>query len=82
MIFFVRSHSLAAAMGNHSTGKGVHQLSFKGDMERPVMNTSHSKTSEVLCTFWNRPLVCKWEVGSPNVQMKEMSPGIVGWYEG
>lgn len=81
MIFFLSDHSLAAATEGHSTAKGVHELSFKGDTERPVMNTSHSKLSEVLCIFWKRPLVYKWEGGSPKTPLKERSPGIMGWGE-
>lgn len=64
-----------AATGGHGTEKGVHELSCKGDVERTVMDTSHSKLGESLCMFWKRPLVYKWGVGSRKAQRK-MSPGM------
>lgn len=65
------------AIGGHGAEKDVHKLSFKGNMEQVVMDTSCSKWGEVLCMFWKRPLVCKREGGSPEAPQKEMSPGIV-----
>lgn len=61
----------------HATAwrKGAHELSFKGkggDWYIPF------QTEWGFCVFWKRPLVCKWGVGSPKAQMKEMSPGMVG----
>lgn len=37
------------------------------------MDVSYSKWGEVLCMFWKRPLVCKWEGGSLEAPQKVMS---------
>ena len=67
---------LSLSCGSHGdcdAEKGVHELSFKGDVERARLDTFHSKVSEILCIFWKNPPVCKWAVGSPKAQRKEMS---------
>lgn len=66
------AQSPVTAIGGHGVEKGVYELSFKGNVELVVMDTSCSKWGEVLRMFWKRPLVCKWEGGSPEAPQKEM----------